>query len=133
MLCVREANKSKNGCGAGVTVVNRSSIADAEQLTRDQPCSEYVTMAVVSLAVSPAHHIHQFGDLAPLVRLVARRDRMLDAMRDMIAQHLFLDPPQRCTGGGDLRDDVDAIAIVFHHARETANLAFDPFQPLQAR
>ncbi len=46
-------------------------------------------------AIRAPDHVHQLGDLAPLVGLVAGRDRVLDAMRDMIAQHLFLDAAQR--------------------------------------
>lgn len=57
---------------------------------------------------------------------------MLDAMADMIAQHLFLQPPQRRTHGGDLRDDVDAIAVVLDHARQAAHLTFDSTEPLEA-
>src|SRR5205085_9874122 len=78
-------------------------------------------------------HVHQFGNLAPLLGVAAGRDRVLDAMRDVIAQHLLLDPAQRGADRGDLRDDVDAIAILFDHAGEPADLAFDSLEPLQAR
>ena len=57
---------------------------------------------------------------------------MLDAVRDMIAQNLFLDTPQRRSGGGDLRDDVDAIAVVLDHAGDAGDLALDAVQALGA-
>lgn len=53
---------------------------------------------------------------------------MLHAMRDMIAQDLFLDPPQCSSRRGDLRDDINAVAIVVDHTGEAAYLAFDPFK-----
>jgi flagellar motor component MotA len=40
-----------------------------------------------------AHHIHQFGDFAPLVGLIAAPNGVIDAMRHMIAQDFFLDTP----------------------------------------
>ena len=33
--------------------------------------------------------------------------------------------------GADLRDDVDAVAVLFDHAREAAHLAFDAAQPFE--
>jgi hypothetical protein len=60
-------------------------------------------------SVRPTDDSHQFGDLVALVRLVAAGDGALDAMADVIAQDLFLDPPQRGTDRRNLRDDVDAI------------------------
>ena len=38
------------------------------------------------LAIRPAQHIHQLGDLAPLVFLIAGGDRSLDTVSDVIAQ-----------------------------------------------
>src|SRR5882757_6051351 len=82
-------------------------------------------------SVGAADHVHQFRDLAALVGLVARRDRVLDAMGDMVAQDFLLDPAQRRPRRRDLRDDVDAVAVVLHHAGEAANLALYPVQPFQ--
>ncbi len=42
-------------------------------------------------------HIHQLGDLAPLVGLVAARDRVLDAMSGVVAQDLVFDRAKRGT------------------------------------
>ena len=66
------------------------------------------------------------------LRLVAARDRAFDAMADVIVQDLLLDPPQGGAHGGDLRHDVDAIAVGLDHAREPAHLALDPSEPFQA-
>src|SRR5690348_13608980 len=79
----------------------------------------------------PAHDVDEFGHLAPLVGLVAGRDGVLDAMRDVLAQDLLLDAAQRRAHGADLRDDVDAVAIVLDHARKPAHLALDAAQPLE--
>ena len=71
--------------------------------------------------------------LLPLVGLVAGGDRVLDAMGDVVAQDLLLDAAQRGAHRGDLRHDVDAVAVLLDHAGEAAHLAFDAAQPLQAR
>ena len=44
------------------------------------------------LPIRPPHHIHELLNLAPLVGLISRRDRVFDAMRDMIAKDFLLDP-----------------------------------------
>ena len=84
-----------------------------------------------SLAVGTTHHIHQLGDLATLLGLIARGDRAFDAMGDMIAQDFLLRAAQRRTHGRDLRDDVDTVAIVLDHPGEAADLSFDAFEPLE--
>jgi hypothetical protein len=43
-------------------------------------------------SIGAADHVHQFRDLAALVGLVAGRDRVLDAMGDVVAQDF---PPRR--------------------------------------
>src|SRR5580693_5736398 len=53
-------------------------------------------------------------------------------MGDMIAQDFLLGAPQRRAHGRDLRDDVDAIAVVLDHAAEAADLALDAFEPLES-
>jgi Cu+-exporting ATPase len=57
---------------------------------------------------------------------------VLDAVGDVIAQHLLLDAAQGGADRGDLRDDVDAIAVRLDHAGEPADLALDPLEPLEA-
>lgn len=34
-------------------------------------------------------------------------------------------------GGCDLGQDIDAVLILFHHALQTAYLAFDPAEPVE--
>ena len=58
-------------------------------------------------------------------------DRVLDAMRHVIAQDFLLDPAQRRAHRADLRHDVDAVAVVLDHAGKPAHLAFDALQPLE--
>lgn len=84
------------------------------------------------LPLHAPEHVHQLGDLPALIGLVAARDRVLDAMRDVILQHFFLNPAQRRAHGGDLRDDIDTVAIFIDHAREPAHLAFDPVETFLA-
>jgi hypothetical protein len=83
--------------------------------------------------VRPADDGHQFGDLVALVVLIAARDGVLDAMADVIAQHLFLDPPQRRANRRDLRDDVNAIAVLLDHFGQPAHLTLDAAEPLLNR
>lgn len=73
-------------------------------------------------------HLHQFGNLAALILLVARFNGMGHAMGDMVLQHLFLDALQRCPHGGDLRDNVNAIAVIIDHLHDAAHLALDLLQ-----
>ena len=42
-------------------------------------------------------------------------NRMFHAMRDVVTQDFLLHTPQRRARRRDLRDDVDAIAIIFDH------------------
>src|ERR1043166_1299007 len=84
-----------------------------------------------SSPLGAADHVHQFCNLAALVGLVAGRDGVLDAMRDMIAQDFLLDPAQRGARRRDLSHHVDAITVILDHAGKTADLALDPVQPFQ--
>ena len=72
-----------------------------------------------------AENLNQFRDFSTLILGVARDDRMLDAVRDMIAQNLVLDLLERGADRLDLMHDVDAIAIRGDHARDAAHLALD--------
>jgi hypothetical protein len=85
------------------------------------------------LPVAAGKHLDQFADLAALLALIARRDRMLDAVGDVIGEDLVFGAAQRGAHRRELGDDIDAIAIVLDHAREPAHLAFDPFEPLEHR
>ena len=55
------------------------------------------------------------------------------AMPQMIAEDLLLDLIQGGTNGTDLRQNLDAVAIFFDHARNAAHLAFDTAEPGKLR
>ena len=75
--------------------------------------------------------IDQFADLSALVSLISGRDRVLDAMRDVVAQDLLLDPAQRGTHRGNLRHDVDTVAVLLDHPGEAARLPLDALEPIE--
>ncbi len=52
-------------------------------------------------------------------------------MRDVIAQDFLLDAPQCRARRVYLRHNVDAVAVVLHHAGKAANLAFHPVEALE--
>src|SRR5215831_10795010 len=85
----------------------------------------------IRLARRATHHVHQFGDLAPLIDLVAAPDRVIDTMRHMIAQDFFFGTPERGADCTDLRHDVDAIALVLNHAGEAPHLTFNTIESLE--
>jgi hypothetical protein len=58
---------------------------------------------------------------------------MLDAMGNVVAQHLLLQPTQGSADRGNLRYDVDTVAVLFDHPGEPTDLAFDPLEPIEAR
>src|SRR3974390_1872500 len=92
-----------------------------------------IQLDIIPLAFGAAHDVHQLFDLAPLIGLVAGGGSVPHAVRDGIAQHFFLETPQRRAHRRDLGDDVDAVAIVLDHARNAAHLALDAVQPFRAR
>ena len=51
----------------------------------------------------------------------------------VIFQQMHRDRIERCAHRRQLRDDVDAVAIVLHHARDPAHLTFDAVQSFQHR
>lgn len=76
----------------------------------------------------PLQQIHKLRHLAPLVGLVAGCNGVLDAMGDMVAQNILLDPIQCGLNRIDLGDDIDAIAVFIDHFCDASNLSFDPVQ-----
>ena len=64
--------------------------------------------------------------------LLPEANRVLHAMGDVITEDFLLEAPQGCTHGRDLRNDVDAIAVLVNHAGKAAHLPFDPVQALRA-
>lgn len=53
---------------------------------------------------------------------------MLDAMRDMVAQDFLFHTPERGARRSDLRDHINAIAVVLNHTGKAADLTLDPFE-----
>jgi len=82
------------------------------------------------LAVGATDHRHQFCNLGPLVGLVAAGNGMLDTMRHMVFQDFFLDAAERGANRGDLRDDVNAVAVLINHLGEATNLPLDSAEAL---
>src|SRR5262249_61736423 len=78
-----------------------------------------------SSSVAARDDVHQLVHFAPLLGLVARCNRVLNAMRGMIGEDLFLGAPQRGPYRRELGNDVDAIAIVPDNGGEAANRALE--------
>jgi hypothetical protein len=81
--------------------------------------------AKVRLPRHPADRRDQFLDLVPLIGHVAGGERGGDTMRYVITKDLLLDFVQSRPDRMNLRQDVDTIAIVLDHPKQTANLTFD--------
>ena len=73
-------------------------------------------------------HCDQFFDLVALSLFVAACDCMLDAVPDVIVEDFALDLLQRRCNRLDLRDDVDAVSVIFHHLDHAADLTLDALE-----
>jgi P-type Cu+ transporter len=89
------------------------------------------TSLLLLLPIRPADDCHQLFNLAALLGFVPRAYRVLHTVTHMVLEDFFLQPPQRSTRRRDLRDDIDAIPILFDHARDATHLSFDPVQSLR--
>jgi hypothetical protein len=78
-------------------------------------------------------NLHKLGDFAPLIRCITRLNRMLDTMLDVVLKNRILNLLERGLYCIDLVDDIDTIAVVRDHARDTANLALDAAQSHSGR
>jgi hypothetical protein len=67
------------------------------------------------LPIRPTDYGHQFRDLPALIDLVSTHDGVFNAMRHVISQHFFLDAPERGPHGRNLRDDINAVAVLLDH------------------
>ena len=63
---------------------------------------------------------------------VSADNGVLDTVGDVVTQNFLLDASECRAYGGDLRDDIDAVAVFLDHAGEAANLTFDAAQAFQA-
>jgi hypothetical protein len=68
----------------------------------------------------------RFRDLLALICLVAARDRVFDAVRDVILEDPLFDAPQRGTNGRYLCYDINTVSLLVHHLRQAAYQAFNP-------
>jgi hypothetical protein len=84
------------------------------------------------LSTGAPQDIEKLSNLLALLALVAGGDGVLDAMLDMVAKDFLLDLVHRSPNGGDLGDHIDAVAILVDHLRDSADLAFDAAQALEA-
>ena len=57
---------------------------------------------------------------------------MFDAVAYMIAQELFLNSRERSANRADLCDDVDTVAVLFHHSGQPTDLALDTIEAFLA-
>src|SRR5262245_50597534 len=78
-------------------------------------------------------HAEELVDLLDLVGGVAAADGIVDAVLDMILEHLVLHFPERRTHGLELGQDVDAVALFLDHALDAPHLSFDTAQAGAAR
>lgn len=62
---------------------------------------------------------------------LAAAQRFCGAVMEVIAHEISRDASQSFLDAGDLRDDIGAVAILFNHFLEAANLAFDAPQALE--
>src|SRR2546423_14756813 len=78
-----------------------------------------------------SEQLDQFSRLLALLLGIATDDRAFDAMMKVALEHFGLDPRERRPNGLQLRQDVDAVAVLFDHARNAAHLAFDSAQAIE--
>jgi len=62
---------------------------------------------------------------------VARADRLGGAVLEVVAHQLAADRAQGLLHGGDLHQDVRAVAVLLDHLLEAAHLPLDPPQALE--
>src|SRR6266511_651567 len=87
--------------------------------------------AASSVARKPAHRVQEL--VALRLRRIARGQRARHAVPHVVVEDL---ERQRLEGGihrGDLRDDVDAVAVVLDHPLDAADLPFDSVETLDER
>src|SRR5262245_3141965 len=73
-------------------------------------------------------HLQQLVDLLELLLGLAAADGVVDAMLDMVLEHLVLYLLEGGAHGLQLGEDVDAVALLIDHPLDAAHLAFDAAQ-----
>ncbi len=74
-------------------------------------------------------YLNQLRDFPSLAVLVARSNRLLDAIGNMVTKELLLNTRQCRARGRDLRNNFDAVAVLLDHFRQAANLALNTVEP----
>ena len=87
----------------------------------------------MALAVRAPENIHDFGNLLALFAFVAAGYGVFDAMAHMVPENFLLGAAESGAHGGNLRDNVNAVAVFLHHADDAADLALDAAQSFQDR
>src|SRR2546423_1816608 len=79
-------------------------------------------------AREPLHGLEQLARLLLGLLAAARGERAGHAVVRMLLEQLLRDGLERGRDGADLRQDVDAVALVLDHLLDPAHLALDPVQ-----
>ena len=74
------------------------------------------------------HSFEQFFRLLASGSFVARAQSASDAVADVLVENLEREGLERRVDRRDLREDVDAVAVLFDHALDAPHLALDPVQ-----
>src|SRR5215204_3328823 len=119
-----------------------SSVTAETQCEQVIPETAYVVVDIVVLldvSIDLESGADQAGDRVgglPDLRVrdaAALRNRICDAVRQVVVQQCERDGLQRPRGRGNLRQHVDAIGLVVDHALQPAHLALDLAQPREHR
>src|SRR5262249_6513494 len=86
------------------------------------------TQAWVS-APTAIEDFQEVVDLGLPVAFVAGMKGVRHAVLQMVAERLLLDAVERRADGADLRQHVDAVAVLLDHAGDTPHLALDAAKP----
>src|SRR6266536_756289 len=81
-------------------------------------------------ACKAVHRLEQLTALRAGRLLVSRGKRFRNAMIHVVVEHLEGEIFESRVDGGNLGEDVDAVAIVLDHPLDPAHLPLDPVEPL---
>jgi hypothetical protein len=84
-------------------------------------------------SIGTAHHGHKFLNLLALRCLASGRNRVLNAMSDVVTKDFLLGASQRRTHCPNLSHYVDAVTVRLDHPGKPLHLALNAAQALQAR
>lgn len=84
------------------------------------------------LPAASRQYFSQFGNFLALLGRVSAGNGMFDAMADMILEDCFFDAAQGGANRRNLRNNVNAISLVFDHARDATDLTLDLVEALEA-